>query len=158
MQTIPMLYLEDIQEDRPMPSRNHSIIAQNLSYFLQSRYREQYRVYPQLSLQLDGWATIPDISVFRVGVLTADWHNDEEEVLLPPDLVIEVLSPKQNLQPLVGKILRYMEKGVRSCWLVMPMTHTIILYQPGQQEQSFSTGVMHDPQLGMDLPLDEVFA
>ena len=158
MQIIPVLNLEDIQEDRPMPSRNHSIIAQNLSFFLQSKYREQYRVYPQLSLNLDGWATIPDISVFRTGVLTADWHNDEEEVLLPPDLVIEVLSPKQNLQPLVSKVLRYLEKGVRSCWLVQPMTRLILLYQPGKQEEPFFKGVMHDPALGVDLPLDEVFA
>lgn len=158
METVPVLCLDDFHEDRALTSRNHAFVAQNISFYLQLHYREKYRVCPHLSLSLNGWETIPDISVFRQGVLTEDWRNDEDEVLLPPDLVVEVLSPQQNLQPLVRKIVRYLESGVKSCWLVQPMTHLVVLYNPSQPEASFSNGVMHDPPTGIDMSIDELFA
>jgi len=54
MKTVPVLASDEIQEDRPMPSRNHARAAQNLGALL-DRFKDRYVIYQQLSLNLDGW-------------------------------------------------------------------------------------------------------
>jgi len=103
MNTIPVLSKDEIQEDHPMPSRNHSRAAHNLSVVL-DRFKDRFTSYQQLSLDLDGWQTIPDLCLYEKGTLSSDWLTDDDIVTIPPVLVIEILSPKQNLQPLVDKI------------------------------------------------------
>ncbi|MFZ4765169.1 MAG: Uma2 family endonuclease, partial [Roseimicrobium sp.] len=107
MNTVAVLCNDEIEEDRPMPSRNHSRVAQRIGVLL-DRYSEKFDVHQQLSLQLGGWDSIPDIAVYPVGVLSMDLDTDEEEVSVPPLLAIEILSPKQNLQPLVEKVRRFL--------------------------------------------------
>src|SRR5438034_5740315 len=102
MKTVPVLASDEIQEDRPMPSRNHARAAQNLAVVLDS-LKDRYTIYQQLSLNLESWQTIPDLCLYRRGELPTDWLSDDDEVTQPPTLVIEILSPKQNLQPLVDK-------------------------------------------------------
>src|SRR2546427_222474 len=115
MKTVPVLASDEIQEDKPIPSRNHARAAHNLGVSL-DRFKDRYVIYDQLSLNLDGWQTIPDLCLYRRGELADDWLTDDDEVTLPPELVIEILSPKQNLQPLVDKIREYGRHGVKSCW------------------------------------------
>ena len=148
---------DEVEEEIDMPSLNHGLVTQNLGVYLHNHYRDRYRVYQQLSLKLQGWDFIPDISVYRQGTLTADWRNDQEIVLLPPDLAIEVLSPKQYLSSLVSKTLRYLDNGVKSVWLVLPLFGQITLYNVDKPEEIFKRGIMHDPATGIDLPLAEVF-
>src|SRR5438093_1557094 len=100
MKTVPVLASDEIQEDRPRPSRNHARAAHNLSVLL-ARFKERYVICQQLALNLEGWPTIPDLCLYRHGELSSDWLSDDDEVKQPPVLVIEILSPKQNLQPLV---------------------------------------------------------
>src|SRR5438093_11820956 len=103
MNTIPVLSLDEIEEDRPMPSRNHSIALQNLGGLL-FPFRDRVSVHQQLSLNLDGWQSIPDICAYPRDKMPHDWLTDEAECMLAPSLVIEVLSPKQTLQPLVDTV------------------------------------------------------
>ncbi len=63
MKTIPVLSRDEIQEDRPGPSRNHSRAAHNLSVVL-DRFKDRFAVYQQLSLNLDGWKVIPDLCLW----------------------------------------------------------------------------------------------
>src|ERR1044071_8349665 len=98
MQAVPVPN-PDIEQDNPMPSRNHSRIAQNLGVLLNA-YSDRFDVHQQLSLDLNGWHTIPDLAVYPKGTLPTDWMSDDDEVTVLPILAIEILSPKQNLQPL----------------------------------------------------------
>ena len=45
-----------------------------------NRFKDRYLVYPQLSLNLGGWQTIPDLSLYRRGELPNDWLTDDDEV------------------------------------------------------------------------------
>lgn len=154
---IPVLSEDEVHEDIDAPSLNHSFITQNIGVYLHIHYRERYRVCQQLSLNLQGWDSIPDISVYRQGTLTADWRNDQEKVLLPPDLAIEVLSPKQNLSPLVSKILRLIDCGVKSAWLVVPALGLVTVFHSDKTEKTFTEGILHDPLADIDMPLADVF-
>lgn len=157
MNTIPVLQLNEIEEDKPMPSRNHSIVCQNLGGELH-RFRKSVSVHQQLSLNLDGWQTIPDLCVYPRAAMPRDWMMDEDECTIAPALVIEVLSPKQNLQPLLEKVREYLRHGVKSCWLAIPGTETISIYPQTGPSQSISTGVVKDADLGIEVALSEVFA
>jgi len=72
MKTVPVLASDEIQEDRPMPSRNHARAAHRIGVLL-DRFKERYVIYDQLSLNLDGWQTIPDLCLYRHGQLASDW-------------------------------------------------------------------------------------
>lgn len=103
MIAVPVLAVDEIQEDRPMPSRNHARAAQNLGALLHP-LRIRYETYQQLSMELGGWAAIPDLCAYPSGTLPCDWAIDEDVCRIAPALVIEILSPKQNLQPLLDKV------------------------------------------------------
>lgn len=157
MNTIPVLHSDEIEEDRPMPSRNHSIVCQNLGGELH-RFRDKVSVHQQLSLNLAGWQTIPDICAYPREAMPRDWMLDENECTNPPTLVIEVLSPQQNLQPLLEKVREYLRHGVKSCWVVIPGTETISVYPQSGPSHSVSEGIVRDADLGVEVAVSEVFA
>ncbi|MBM3836915.1 MAG: Uma2 family endonuclease [Verrucomicrobia bacterium] len=157
MKTIPVLTSDEIQEDRPMPSRNHSRASHNLSVLL-DRFNDRFSIHQQLTLNLDGWQTISDICLYPKGSLSSDWLTDEDEVTIPPALVIEILSPKQNLQPLVDKIREYGRHGVKSCWLVEPATRVVSVFPASGGSRACSEGTLRDETVGIEIPLAQIFA
>ena len=46
-----------------MRSRNHSRVSHNLSVLL-DRFKDRFSIHQQLSMNLDGWQTIPDLSLY----------------------------------------------------------------------------------------------
>jgi len=157
MNTVPVLASDEIQEDKPMPSRNHARAAHNVGVLLEG-FKDKYVGYDQLALNLDGWQTIPDLCLFPRGELPTDWLTDDDEVARPPALVIEILSPKQNLQPLVDKIREYLRHGVKSCWLVEPATRVISVFPISGGSRAFAEGTLRDETLGIEIPITKVFA
>jgi Uma2 family endonuclease len=157
MKTVPVLASDEIQEDKPMPSRNHARAAHNLGVQLE-RFKDRFVICDQLSLNLNGWQTIPDLCVFPRGELATDWLSDDDEVKQPPLLVVEILSPKQNLQPLVDKIREFVRHGVKSCWLVEPATRVISVFPASGGSRAFTEGILRDESIGIEVPLAEVFA
>ena len=156
MKTVPVLSNDEIQEDRPMPSRNHSRTAHNLSVLL-DRFKDRFSIHQQLSLNLDGWQTIPDLCLYPRGSLSSDWLTDEDEVKAPPLLVIEILSPKENLQPLVDKIREYGQHGVESCWLVEPATRVVSVFPALGGSRAFAEGNLRDETAAIEIPLAQIF-
>lgn len=140
-----------------MPSRNHSRAAHNLSVLL-DKFKDRFSIYQQLSLGLEGWQTIPDLCLYPRGALSSDWLSDEDEVKLPPVLVIEILSPKQNIQPLVDKIRIYGQHGVKSCWLVEPATRVVSVFPMSGGSRAFAQGNLRDEATGIEIPIDQIFA
>ena len=140
-----------------MPSRNHSRVAHNLSVLL-DRFKDRFSIHQQLSLNLDGWQVIPDLCLYPRGTLSSDWLTDEDEVVIPPFLVIEILSPKQNLQPLVDKIREYGQRGVKSCWLVVPVTGVVSVFPASGGSRAFAEGTLRDETAGIEIPLAQIFA
>lgn len=157
MATVPVLSLDEVQEDQPRPSRNHARIAQNLGALLHG-FRSRYETYQQLSLDLDGWPTIPDLCAYPTGTLPNDWANDEDVCRVPPALVVEILSPKQNLQPLLDKVRQYLAHGVKSCWVIVPGTGTVSLFPAAGGSRSVVEGDIVDPVLDLRVPVAGVFA
>jgi Uma2 family endonuclease len=157
MTTIPVLHADEIEEDLPMPSINHSIVAQNLGGLLFA-FRQKVSTHQQLNLNLGGWQTIPDLCSFPREDMPRDWLSDADECHQCPSLVIEILSPKQNLQPLIDKARRYLQHGAATCWIILPAARSILVLPATGPSSTLTEGELKDPRLGITIPVAEVFA
>ena len=51
---------------------------------------------------------------------------------IPPDLLVEVLSPSDRYTRIQKRITHYLEKGVRLIWVVDPEDRSVTVHRPGQ--------------------------
>ena len=146
----------EIERGKPMPSLNHGTIQINVGVALVNRYRHQYRFTSETSLDLEGWPSTPDILIFPSAPL--DLKADKIKVTDPPLGVIEILSPTQSLNDLVGKADQYFAAGVKSCWIIIPSMGGVAVYSaPGKYEFFNENDVARDEVLGLEVPVAEMF-
>lgn len=64
------------EQDRgkPMPSKVHAYIQLNIGFELKSRYKDRFTFLSELSLDLDGWWSVPDLFVYPK--MTIDVRQD----------------------------------------------------------------------------------
>jgi Uma2 family endonuclease len=70
----------------------------------------------------------PDIlylSAERTGIRGRTQLRGMQVLELPPDLVVEILSPSNSRRDVESKLEDYRSIGVRECWLVSPEAETI---------------------------------
>jgi Uma2 family endonuclease len=74
----------------------------------------------------------PDIlflSATRSGINNIAQLRTMQVLKTPPDLVVEVLSPSNTRDEMLGKLEDYRKVGVRECWLVSPEAETVEVLQ-----------------------------
>lgn len=147
----------EIERNKPMPSRNHSLIQAKLIFSLLSRYQGRYDVMSELSLDLSDWPSVPDICLYPFRPL--DLQNDQVAVSEPPLCVVEIISPSQSLTELANKAREYFQHGVQSCWIVLlPFGNIYVFSAPDQYEIFRATETLVDAKMDISIPLAEVFA
>jgi Uma2 family endonuclease len=146
----------ELERQKPMPSINHGAIQANLIFELQSRYRSRYRISSEVSLDLQGFASTPDISIFET--MPIDTKKDIIAVTKPPLCAIEIISPTQSLTELIIKAGKYFQHGVKSCWLVLPGLDNIYVFSTVNAYQIFrAEDTLVDTALNISFPLGDVF-
>ena len=143
------------ERGKPIPSRVHGLTQTNISNALAPYHLSEYIVYCELTLELDGNETTPDLSIFPF--TPADYLHDEVRVTEPPLVAVEIASPTQSTQALVDKIQGLIEAGVRSCWLVQSTLRTLTVFGEDMQPNTFSEGTVTDPATGIEIALKDVF-
>ncbi|RKZ42035.1 MAG: hypothetical protein DRQ49_03210 [Gammaproteobacteria bacterium] len=153
-----------------MPSRNHSLAVGRITGLLFKD--ERLTVMPKLSLDssqidLSQFAfkakdeLIPDISVYLE--LPEESEDELEQDILKmtqmPELVIEVLSPKQAITEILSKFKAYFTLGIKSCWLVIPSVKVIKIYF---QNGNKIFDIQHDTEvideiIDIRLPIQRIF-
>jgi Uma2 family endonuclease len=145
----------ELERGKPMPSKLHSIAQANLMVIL-ANYREKYRFFSELSLSLPDWDTVPDACIYAKNSL--DLFEDEITVKVPPLCAIEILSPSQSLNELIEKVKKYFERGVKSCWVVIPIMKNVYVFSDLQNYEVFKSGmILQDNVLGISFPVSEIF-
>jgi Uma2 family endonuclease len=71
----------------------------------------------------------PDQSFIRLGRLKGE-KIPSGDVLIPPDLAIEVVSPNDLYDEVDRKISEYLDGGVRLVWVINPQSQTVHTYRP----------------------------
>jgi len=146
----------ELERNKPMPSKLHSQLQSNLIFLLKLDYREKYNVLSELSLNLNGWSSVPDICIYPKTEM--DFQTDEIQVNEKPLGIIEILSPTQSLQDLIQKTAKYFELGVKSSWIVIPLLKNIHVFESREKYQVFQVHeILKDANLDISLDLGEVF-
>lgn len=146
----------EIERGKPTPSLNHGTIQMNAGVALVNRYRAKYRFTSETSLDLDGWPGTPDILILPPAPLNL--KADKIKLQEPPLGIIEILSPTQSLNDLVGKADQYFAFGVKFCWIIIPSMAGVAVYSaPGQYKFFNENDVARDEVLDLEVPVAEIF-
>lgn len=100
----------------------------------------------------------PDISFVQTAKLPGG-KVPEGWGTMVPDLVVEVVSPRDLVEKLETKIGEYVQAGVRLLWVVHPKQRRVDIYRPGQPNQSITDTLSGEDVLpGFSVTLDELLA
>jgi len=163
-----------IDGEDEMGSLNHSMVQTNLAGLLKFKCDKKLAVMTELSLdisqhdisqyELEASAELkPDVCAYLKRPVIPKGKNDLIKVSQMPDLIIEILSPRQSVDYLVRKTKAYFELGVRTGWLVNPDQKIITVYsRPKQflQTKTFAldtTPEIIDPIIDLRLLMREIF-
>ncbi len=135
------------------PSYNHSYLAYRIAKAVDRD--DKYNIHIELTLDIGGTDYISDIALYEK--LRIDFLHDKIKAEEPPILIVEILSATQAVNEITDKFEIYFQAGVQSCWLVIPPTKTIILFQDIHHPVSYSTGHFTAPTISVDVSLENIF-
>lgn len=165
---IEVIESADEDDDREMPSRNHSFTQARITGLLSND--ERFSPFVELSLdasQMDlsqfglkiKEEIIPDVCLYPNSV---GFNDDEDELKMPemPLLAIEIISPKQAISDILAKFKAYFALGVKSCWLVVPPIKTVAVYSQPSHYKTFAMDMTEviDEVMDIRLPIHKIFS
>ncbi|MCB0122561.1 MAG: Uma2 family endonuclease [Caldilineaceae bacterium] len=154
--------LDEEKEFDDMGSYNHSLVQGNLAHVI--RKYSNLSAFIELSLdtsKLDKTQfadvnneLIPDVCAYpRSSIIDLDILVMQEM----PELVIEVISPRQGAHGIVRKFQAYFALGICSCWLVDPTIAAVRVYHNNSHSQTFASGELVDNITNIKFPVAEIF-
>jgi Uma2 family endonuclease len=148
-------------EEKEMPGARHGVVAMRLAIrlggFIEANQLGVASTEANFKLIIN--ERIPDLSFVAAarippeGVPEGVWQ-------IPPDLAVEIISPNDFHEKVSGKVLEYLEAGVRQVWIVSPEHRTVTIFRSMEQVQVFSGDrrlESPDLLLGFSCSLAEIF-
>jgi hypothetical protein len=146
----------ELERHKPTPSTAHAIVQTNLVMAIGPRYRGQFRLLSEASLEIEDEIYISDLAIY----LRSEFDVAQGVVRRTdaPLATVEILSPTQALQTLIDKTEVYFRFGAKSCWVVLPAMKAVAVYhQSGKYYFFIQEETLTDRHLGITLPLAQVF-
>jgi len=102
------------------------------------RQRGEVGIEWSITLQRQGrdWVPVTDLLFISSQRLPDDFVGDGP-CPVPPDLVVEIISPDQSFGGMTEKALDYLNAGVLSVWIVDPKSQSITAFKPNTIPQFF---------------------
>ena len=128
-------FADGVVTQKPMPKGKHSALQYALAeainrFALTSKLA---RAFPELRTTYTGRSYVPDVAVYGRDCIPHDPDGRvADDFFDPPDLAIEIVSPKQSGTALVRKCLWYVENGVLVPLLVDPADESVLLFRLGR--------------------------
>lgn len=142
------------ERGKPPPSKAHGYTQANLIFAL-AGFRDQYTIFSELTLELDGSEITPDLSIHPKTDI--DLVRDDVHATEPPLVTVEIGTPTQSIQDLIERIDFLLDAGVQSCWLVQPPLRTVTLFPGTLDGTTVSSGSFTDPVLDIEVSVDSIF-
>ncbi|NJL83814.1 MAG: Uma2 family endonuclease, partial [Chloroflexaceae bacterium] len=133
-------YINGDRHQKPMPKGKHSRIQLKLCDRINEVGEPQKRVcaFPELRCTFGGRSIVPDIAVFTWPRIPFDPDGEvPQDFLLPPDWMIEILSPEQSTNRIIGKVLACLQQGCQLGWLIDPSDRSVLVLRQGQPPELF---------------------
>ncbi|MBE9079202.1 Uma2 family endonuclease [Romeria aff. gracilis LEGE 07310] len=100
-------------QQKPMPTLFHSRLQRNLVNTI-DRQSEAYEAIQELRCIVPPFSPVSDIAVVKTDRLP----DADEPLQGPPDWLVEIRSPDQNILDLQHKILHCLDQGTQLAWLI----------------------------------------
>jgi Uma2 family endonuclease len=147
---------------KPMPKGKHSRLQLKLCNSINEKVESQRIAYafPELRCSFGTRSIIPDIAVFRWSRIPFDADGEvPNDFLMQPDWTIEILSPEQSSNRVIGNILYCLQYGSQLGWLIDPADRSILVFQPGEQPQLLqgSDRLFELEDIDLELTVDNIF-
>jgi Uma2 family endonuclease len=123
---------------KPMPQGEHSTLQSSLVTAINEIGKPQKLVYafPELRCTFQSRSIVPDTAVFewqRIPLLANGKIANKFEI--PPDWIIEILSPGQSPNRVIQKITFSIENGAKLGWLLDASDESIMIFEPNKLPQ-----------------------
>ena len=159
----PSEYINGQIVQKPMPKTRHSRLQGKLIYKINEVVEAKQIAYgfPELRCTFGERSIVPDVAVFRWENIAIDENGEPlDQVIIPPNWTIEILSPDQSSNRVIGNILYCLQYGSELGWLIDPDDQSILVFRRQQEPQLFQG----DDQLivlegiELDLTVEKVFS
>lgn len=123
---------------KSMPKGRHSRLQSKLCSVINEATEAQKIAYafPELRCTFNGRSIIPDISIFLWENIAFSENGEiADNFNLAPDWTIEILSPEQKPNKVIGNILYCLSSGCQIGWFIDPDDSSILAFLSGQQPQ-----------------------
>ncbi|MEH2088415.1 Uma2 family endonuclease [Nostoc sp.] len=104
------------------------------------------------------WMPIPDILYISYERLPANW-DENEACPVPPDLVIEIISPGQTFGQMAAKAKDYLDAKVLRVWVLDGKARSITVFYPDAAPQTYMGEELLTDSLfeGLQFTVEQVF-
>ncbi len=113
------------------PKKFHSKLTRALLNLIEQCCEGEGEVCPELAVTLTrrgrDWMPIPDILYISNERLPPDW-DQEGSCSVPPDLVIEIISPGQTFGQMAAKAKDYLDAKVMRVWVLDSKARTLLFF------------------------------
>ncbi|MDF2388835.1 Uma2 family endonuclease [Nostoc ellipsosporum NOK] len=122
------------------PNFFHSKLTRALLNLIQLLCDGKGEVCPKLAIALtrrgQNWVPTPDLLYISHERLPSDWE-EEGACSIPPDLVIEIISPGQTFGQMAAKAKDYLDAKVLRVWVVDSKARSITVFYPDAAPQTY---------------------
>ncbi len=126
-------YIEGQIYQKPMPQGEHSILQTRLSQAINQVGENQKLALAltELRCTFGGRSIVPDLSVFEWQRIPRKANGRiSNKFEIPPDWVIEILSPDQSASRVINKIIFCLKRGTKLGWFIEPEDESVMVFQP----------------------------
>ncbi|MBD2344486.1 Uma2 family endonuclease [Anabaena subtropica] len=128
-------YIDGKIYQKLMPQGEHSTLQSSLVTAINEIGKPQKLAYafPELRCTFSETSIVPDIAVFewsRIPLRPNGRIANKFEI--PPDWIIEILSPEQSPNRVIRKIMFSIQNGTKLGWFLDPDDESIMIFQPDQ--------------------------
>jgi Uma2 family endonuclease len=146
----------ELERNKPMPNLTHGSLQMNLGFELKLNYGSQFRIASEVALATTPDVTTPDIVVYSKRPL--NFVNETARQTDAPLLAIEIQSPSQSNEDMIGKTYQYFNFGVQSCWIVFPAMKAVAVYSDPINYTFFREhDILKDSNLDLEIDLEKIF-
>lgn len=125
-------YCNGYINQKSMPQGKHSTLQARLVAAINQQGEPDQIVFafPELRCTFAGRSIVPDISVFEWQHIPLDTNCEIiNKIEIPPDWIIEILSPNQSSIAVIEKISFALKNGTKLGWLIAPNERTVLTFQ-----------------------------
>jgi Uma2 family endonuclease len=124
-------YIDGVVSQKVSPKLRHAVLQTVLAEQINAaaRHNRVALAASEVRATFGGRSTVPDVSVFRSERIPRDPGGGiADDVFIPPDTAIEIVSPKQSVKTLRGRCRWYVDNGVEIALLVDPADRSVVAY------------------------------